>query len=194
MMTRSDVSTYSSSSLARPRHDIVHARAAVLRGHGNPQQAELRHLREDAAIEPMRPIQFANSRSHFAARPFADRLLEQTLLVGEVEVHHQRVAGWDGGSRLGGLPEQYLAKVAFEQELFGDAQLFEHPLDVAVRHRPLLAACGRVRAVLKRRLVDDDVTGVLGLGARLRFGGDEEREEDAFRLQDSRELLGQLPR
>ena len=48
------------------------------------------------AIEAVRAIELADARRHFAARPLADGLLQQTLFVGELEVQHQRLAGADG--------------------------------------------------------------------------------------------------
>ncbi len=89
MITRSDVSTYSSSSLARPRRDVVHAGAAVLLRHRDAEQPEPRHPAEDPfAIEVMLAIVVADVRRDFAGAPLADRLLEQPLFVGQVEIEH----------------------------------------------------------------------------------------------------------
>ncbi len=74
-----------------------------LRGDRDTEQAQLGHLREDAAIESVRAVQLADAGGHFASRPFADRLLEQTLLVGEIEVQHQRVAGGDEAGASAGF-------------------------------------------------------------------------------------------
>ena len=141
----------------------------------------------------MRAIELADSGRDLAGRPFAHRLLEQVLLFGEVEVEHQpmvtQVTGLAGSAAL---PEKHFAKIALQQELFGDAQRLEHALDVAIRQRPLLAARGRVRAVLKIRLVDDDVPRVFGLARRRRLRGDEKRQQHAVGPQHPRELLGQL--
>ena len=86
----------------------------------------------------MRAIELADARRHLAARPFAHRLLEQALLVGEVEVQHQR--GRRSGGASTGFRNSTSRRLALQQELLGDAQRLEHALDVAVRERPLLAA------------------------------------------------------
>ena len=59
--------------------------------HRDAQQAELRHPAEDAiAVEPVLAVELADVRRDFARAPFADRLLEQPLFVGQVEVIMQR--------------------------------------------------------------------------------------------------------
>ena len=58
------------------------------------------------------------------------------------------------------LAEQDFAQIVLQQELFGDAQRLEHPLDVAVEQRPLLASRGGVRPVLQGLAIDDDVLRV----------------------------------
>ena len=88
-MTRSEVSTYSSSSLMRPEAHVVHPGAAVLLRHRAPEQAELGHLRNDRRVEAMLPIQLANPRGDFARSPFAYRLFEQPLLFGQIEIKHE---------------------------------------------------------------------------------------------------------
>ena len=56
-------------------------------GHEEDQQAELRHLRDDRAIEPVLAIEITDARGDLAGRPFAHRPLEQLMVVGQVEVH-----------------------------------------------------------------------------------------------------------
>ena len=68
--------------------DVIHARAAVLLRDGNTQKAERRHQRKDIRIEAVLPVEIVNAWGDFARGPFADRLLEQALLVGQVEVDH----------------------------------------------------------------------------------------------------------
>ena len=98
-MTRSDVSTYSSSSLATPSADVVHAGAAVLLRHRDAEQTELRHPAEDAlAIEMVLAVVVADVRRDVARAPLANRLLEQVVLVGQAEINHGQV----GLSRSGG--------------------------------------------------------------------------------------------
>ena len=87
MMTRSDVSTYSSSSLIDPEADVVHAGAAVLLRHRTSEQPELRHLRQDLRVEPMLPIELSNARRHLAGAPLAHRALDQLMFFGKIEIH-----------------------------------------------------------------------------------------------------------
>ena len=69
--------------------DVVHAGAAVLLRHRDAEQTERRHAAEHAiAIEAMLPVGFPDVRRDLARAPLADRLLEQTLFVGEIEVDH----------------------------------------------------------------------------------------------------------
>ena len=70
-----------------PEADVVHAGAAVLLRHRASEQPELRHLRKDAAVEPVLAIELADARRDFAGAPFAHRLLEQLLFFGEIEIH-----------------------------------------------------------------------------------------------------------
>ena len=69
--------------------DVVHAGAAVLGGHRHAEQTQFRHLGQDPAIELVGAIELADPRRHLASRPFADGLLEQALLLGQVETEHQ---------------------------------------------------------------------------------------------------------
>ena len=88
MITRSDVSTYSSSSLARPSADVVHAGAAVLHRHRDAEQPEFGHLRQDLRVEAVRAIELLDPRRDLAARPLAHGLLEQALFFGQIEINH----------------------------------------------------------------------------------------------------------
>ena len=48
-----------------------------------------RHPAEDElAVEPVLAIEVADARRDLARAPFADRLLEQALFVGQVEIDH----------------------------------------------------------------------------------------------------------
>ena len=95
MITRSDVSTYSSSSLASAEADVVHAGAAVLLRHRDAEQAELGHPAEDAlAIETVLAIVLADVRRHLARAPFANRLLEKALLFVQAEIRSWSDRRW----------------------------------------------------------------------------------------------------
>ena len=161
-----------------------------------PSRPSVGHLREDAAVEAVRAIEIADARRHLAARPFADRLLEQTLLVGQLEVQHQAI---DDARHVepqrGRLAEEHLAHRAFQQELFGDPQRLEHPLDVAIRQRlqPCRAQPDTAGAA-DCAAIDDDIPRVPRLRAGLRLGGVEEREQRAVRAQNPRQLLRQRRR
>src|SRR4029453_9712381 len=55
------------------------------------------------AVESMLAVEVVNARRDFTRGPFTGRLLEQTLVVGDVEVDHGQV-GWArlvGGPRRG---------------------------------------------------------------------------------------------
>ena len=63
--------------------------AAVLLRHRDAEQPELRHPAEHPlAIEAVLPVGFPDVRRDLAGAPLADRLFEQTLFVGQVEVDH----------------------------------------------------------------------------------------------------------
>ena len=69
--------------------DVVHPRAAVLRRHGDAEQAELGHLRQDASGRTRCARSSSWIRGATSRRaPLAHRLLEQALFVSEIEVHH----------------------------------------------------------------------------------------------------------
>ncbi len=114
-----------------------------------------------------------------APRPSSRRRSDRGAEVGEQgddRAGHVRASlPFRGGhgrrrvSRVRGLAEQHLAEVGLEQELLGDAQRLEHPLDVAVQQRPLLAARRGIRPVLQVRRIDDDVLRV-GRRRRRRCG------------------------
>ena len=78
--------------------------ATVLGRNRHAEQAEVGHLRQDSRVELMCAIELTDSGRHFASRPFADGLLEQALLVGQIETEHQAdgatdAAGFSGGFR-----------------------------------------------------------------------------------------------
>ena len=90
-MTRSDVSTYSSSSRDDPEADVVHAGAAVFLRHRAAEQPHVRHLREDVLVEPVLSIELADPRRHFTGGPLPDGVLEKLVLIGEIEINHEYV-------------------------------------------------------------------------------------------------------
>jgi hypothetical protein len=69
-----------------PKTDVVHARAAVLRRHAHAKEAELRHLGQQPAIEPVLAIQLLNRRRDFPRRPLTRGLLEQQMVFTEIEI------------------------------------------------------------------------------------------------------------
>ena len=155
---------------------VVHARAAVLRRHREAEQPQRGHLRQEAAVERVRAIEVADTRGHLAAGPFAHRLLDQAVFVGELEVHQM-----SAGAASSGLRRSISRMWLCQQELLGDAQRLEHPLDVAVLERPLFAARGRIRPVLQRGLIDHDVLGVHRRDRLFRLVRVEEREHARLR-------------
>jgi hypothetical protein len=70
------------------QRDVVHAGAAVLLRHRAAEQSELRHLRQDVAVEPVLAIELPDLRRHFARPPLAHRLLEELMLFGQIKVDH----------------------------------------------------------------------------------------------------------
>ena len=83
-----------------PEADVVHARAAVLGRNGTAQQAHLGHLRQNARVEAVLAIELADPRRHLASGPLPDRLLQQALLFGQIEINHEcvlRPSTWLGG-------------------------------------------------------------------------------------------------
>src|SRR6185436_14355921 len=87
--------------LARnPEGHVVHAGSAVLLRHADAEQTQGLQPRHDAlAIEVVRAVVFADVRRDVAGAPLPDRLLEQTVLVGEVEADHaeglrKRISRW----------------------------------------------------------------------------------------------------
>src|SRR4029077_10428360 len=63
--------------------------AAVGLRHRDAEQAELRHAADNAvAVEPMLAIVLPDVRSDVPGRPLTNRLFEEPVLVGEVEVDH----------------------------------------------------------------------------------------------------------
>src|SRR5262245_45642686 len=82
-----------------------------------------------------------------------------------------------GGGGLGDrLAEYDFPEVVLQQELLGDAQRLEQPLDIAGRQRPLLSAGPAVRAVLKVLTIGHDVSRESWRGLRRRFNNVEQRE------------------
>ena len=61
--------------------EVVHAGAAVLFGDGHAQQAELGKLRQQAPVECVRAIQFADSGRDFASSPLGNCEFEQLVIV-----------------------------------------------------------------------------------------------------------------
>ncbi len=70
-----------------PEADVVHAGAAILLRHRTSEQPELRHLRKDLRVEPMRPIELPDARRHLAGAPFAHRALDQLMFFRKIEIH-----------------------------------------------------------------------------------------------------------
>src|SRR4029077_5969563 len=69
--------------------DVIHAGAAVFLRHRNPEQAELCHPADNAiAIEMVIAIVLAYVGRRLACAPFAHRLLEQPLFLGQAEINH----------------------------------------------------------------------------------------------------------
>ena len=67
--------------------DVVHAGAAILRGHADAEKPELCHLRKKAAIECVLAIELLDAWRDLAGRPFASRLLDEPVLFGQIKVH-----------------------------------------------------------------------------------------------------------
>ena len=90
MITRSDVSTYSSSSLDEAEADVVHAGAAVLLpAPSTPSSPSSAICGRMLAVEAVLAIELVDLRRDFARGPFADRLLEQPLFFGQIEIKHE---------------------------------------------------------------------------------------------------------
>src|SRR5438270_88709 len=107
-----------------------------------------------------------------------------------VEAPIPRFRGF-GPRTLRRLPKQDLSQIVLQQKGIRDAQAGEQPDDVAIEERGLTAACRRIRAMLQRHLVADDVLGVV---LYLRLRGAEEAEQRPVRSQDPRQLVGDLRR
>ena len=139
-----------------------------------------------------------------------DALHRARVVIARAEVGEQsddrarhRLAAWLSSSgtfgaatacrrlRRGRLAEQHFAQVVLQEELLGDAERLEHPLDVAVQERTLLAAGGGIRTVLQRLSIDDDVFRVRRSVRRLRLHGAELRQQRAVRPEDANEVPGQ---
>ena len=95
-----------------------------------------------------------------APRPASRRRSDRGAEVSQQRDDGQRLGPRSRGWRGGRLAEQHFAQVVLQQELLGDAQRLEQPLDVAVGQRPLLAAGRVIRAVLQRLAVDHHVSRV----------------------------------
>ena len=74
----------------QPEADVVHAGAAVLGGDADAQQAERRHPRQDARVEPMLAIEVVDAGGNLAGAPFPDGLLQQALFFRELQVDHPK--------------------------------------------------------------------------------------------------------
>ena len=71
--------------------DVVHAGAAILRGHADAEQPELGHLRQQAAIERVLAIELLDAWRHFPRRPLARRLLDEPMLFAKIEIHSAKM-------------------------------------------------------------------------------------------------------
>ncbi len=61
--------------------DVVHPGAAVLLWHRAAEQAEIGHLRQDIAVEPVLAIEVMDPGRDLARPPFTDGLFEQTVFL-----------------------------------------------------------------------------------------------------------------
>ena len=118
MMTRNEVSTYSSSSLARPSAEVVHPGAAVLGRDADAQQAEVGHLGQDVGVKPVFAVQILDPRRNFARRPFADRLFEEAMFVRKAKVHSSDANTCLYRQRLADGTQQRLALAVRRQAAF----------------------------------------------------------------------------
>src|SRR4026209_1355507 len=78
--------------------DVIHPRAAILLRDAAAEKPELRHLRQQAAVELVRTIEIVDSRCNRASTPLAHALLEQLLLFSKIEIDHgkRRILAWPG--------------------------------------------------------------------------------------------------
>ncbi len=67
--------------------DVVHARAAVALGNGDPGQSQGGGLLQDVARVAARLVEFLGDGLHFRLGKLPDVALQQLLLFGEFEIH-----------------------------------------------------------------------------------------------------------
>ena len=90
---RNAASPRSISSHDERLRDEVEPGAAVLLGDDDPEQAQLGHALDHVQVEMVVDVVLDRVRQHALVHEVANRLLDQALLVGELEVHRGESTG-----------------------------------------------------------------------------------------------------
>ena len=78
-----------SAELLHAEHvgEVVAAEPAVLLGDGQPEETDLRHLRDDLEVDRLAPVPLGAVRHRLAVEERASQVAERLLLVTEAQVH-----------------------------------------------------------------------------------------------------------
>ena len=146
---------------------------------------------QNAAIELVRAIELANPGRHLAARPLPDGLLEQSLLVGEVEVEHQDEVAGTAAAAWGAFRKSTSRKLVLSR----NCSTIRSGSNIRWMSRFGSGRCLRRAAGYERCCslvaIDDDVSRVFQPCPRLRLRRTKERQEHALRPEHPCQLFRQ---